>query len=77
MLNPFAAFLGIICAVIAVAVMIRALTINHLVQTCTRGLKAILDRLELHGWNPDRPPPHLSKGAKLWAALTRGLLRSL
>ena len=39
--------------------------------------EAILDRLELHGWNPDRPPPHLSKGAKLWAALTRGLLRSL
>ncbi len=42
MLNPFAAFLGILCTVIAIAVMIRALTINHLVQACTRGLKAIL-----------------------------------
>jgi phytoene synthase len=39
--------------------------------------EAVLDRLEHHGWDPDRPPPPLSKGAKLWAALTRGLLRSL
>ena len=39
--------------------------------------QAILDRLERYGWNPDRPPPRLSKGAKLWAALSRGLLRSL
>jgi hypothetical protein len=42
MLNPFAAFLGIICAIIAILVMLRALTINHLVKACARGLKAIL-----------------------------------
>jgi len=38
--------------------------------------EAILDRLERRGWDPDRPPPRLPKAAKLWAALTRGLLRS-
>ncbi len=39
--------------------------------------QAILDHLERYGWNPDQPPPPLSKGAKLWAAFSRGLLRSL
>ena len=42
MLNPLAAFLGIICVAIAILVMIRALTINHLLLACKRGLKAIL-----------------------------------
>lgn len=37
--------------------------------------EAILHKLERTGWNPDAPPPRLSKAAKLWAALTRGLLR--
>jgi len=37
--------------------------------------EAILDHLERTGWNPDAPPARLSKPAKLWAALTRGLLR--
>ena len=37
--------------------------------------EAILNRLERAGWNPDAPPPKLSKAAKLWAALTRGILR--
>ena len=37
--------------------------------------EAILDRLERAGWHPEAPPPKLSKAAKLWAALTRGLLR--
>ena len=37
--------------------------------------EAILDHLERAGWRPDAPPPKLSKAAKLWAALTRGLLR--
>jgi hypothetical protein len=42
MLYTFAAFLGIVCAVIAILVMLRALTVHHLVRACTRGLKAIL-----------------------------------
>ncbi|MEI8393721.1 MAG: presqualene diphosphate synthase HpnD [Rhodospirillaceae bacterium] len=37
--------------------------------------EAILVSLERRGWRPCSPPPRLSKGAKLWAALTRGLLR--
>ena len=37
--------------------------------------EAILDRLESAGWNPTAAAPRLSKPAKLWAALTRGLLR--
>ncbi|MEI6558334.1 MAG: presqualene diphosphate synthase HpnD [Rhodospirillaceae bacterium] len=37
--------------------------------------EAVLDHLERTGWRPDAPPPRLSKPAKLWAALTRGLLR--
>ena len=47
MLHPFAAFLGIICAVFAILVMLRELTINRLVTACTRGLKAILAFLVL------------------------------
>ena len=37
--------------------------------------EAILVQLERTGWHPEAPPPRLSKFAKLWAALTRGLLR--
>ncbi len=37
--------------------------------------EAILDQLQRTGWRPDAPPPKLSKAAKLWAALTRGLFR--
>ncbi len=37
--------------------------------------EAILNQLERTGWRPNAPPPKLSKAAKLWAALTRGLLR--
>ena len=37
--------------------------------------EAILDALERRGWHGDEPPLALSKPHKLWAALTRGLLR--
>ncbi|MEI6984858.1 MAG: presqualene diphosphate synthase HpnD [Rhodospirillaceae bacterium] len=37
--------------------------------------EAALEQLERCGWNPDAPTAKLSKCAKLWAALTRGLLR--
>jgi hypothetical protein len=47
MLNPFAAFLGIVCAVFSILVMLRELTINYLVTASTRGIKAILAFLVL------------------------------
>ncbi|CAO3424874.1 presqualene diphosphate synthase HpnD [Azospirillum doebereinerae] len=37
--------------------------------------EALLDTLERRGWRGDEPPLALSKPRKLWAALTRGLLR--
>ena len=41
MLHPFAALLGIVCAVLAILVMLRAFTLKHLVQVVQRGIMAI------------------------------------
>jgi protein-S-isoprenylcysteine O-methyltransferase Ste14 len=42
MLNPFAAFLGLICAVVAILAMIRALSLKSIAQAAQQGVKAII-----------------------------------
>lgn len=42
MLHPFAAFLGILCAALAVLVMIRAISLQTIAEVARQGVKAII-----------------------------------
>jgi hypothetical protein len=42
MLHPFTAFLGILCAALAVLVMIRAISLQAIAQAARQGVKAII-----------------------------------